>query len=77
MNLGYLTVRLQAFASFCMTRAEIKEPLKGSGGEIDGKGKKKKKNHIINQNFIQKECFHRQDRIYETRRTCSSYTTKK
>lgn len=33
MNLGHLTVRLQAFASFCMTHAEIKETLKGSERE--------------------------------------------
>lgn len=41
MNLGHhLTVRLQAFASHCMTYAEIKETQKG--GERD-----EKENHII------------------------------
>lgn len=41
MNLGHhLTVRLQAFASHCMTHAEIKETQKGRGRDV-------KENHII------------------------------
>lgn len=45
MNLGHhLTVRLQAFASYCMAHAEIKETQKGSGRDVK---EKKKKNHII------------------------------
>lgn len=41
MNLGHhLTVRLQAFASYCMTRAEIKETQKGREGDV-------KENHIL------------------------------
>lgn len=41
MNLGHhLTVRLQAFASYCMTHAEIKETQKGSERDV-------KENHII------------------------------
>lgn len=35
MNLGHhLTVKLQAFASYCMTHAEIKETQKGREREM-------------------------------------------